>query len=178
MQDRVPQYPGRLRLVSQSGQYYTFERADNPSQAGTPLNKFTLLQDSTAALVGLGTGAVPDDMFVALATNRTRYVTGSYTGNGTYGSGNAIRIDFPFTPRLVIILSSDSNYFGPSGSANIYSSWMMLVNGVTKVSVGYYTNDDVNVTWSSTYVSFYTTEASPGGMCNANGKTYRYIMFG
>lgn len=36
------------------------------SQAGTPLNKDTLLKDATAALYGLGSDAVPDDVFSML----------------------------------------------------------------------------------------------------------------
>ena len=63
MQDRVPLYPGRVTLTPVAGQANTYDmaRADQPSQEGTPLNKGSLLKDSTAALFGLGTDAVPDD---------------------------------------------------------------------------------------------------------------------
>ena len=39
--DRVPTYPGRVKLVPVSGQtnVYDMTRADNPVQAGTPINK-------------------------------------------------------------------------------------------------------------------------------------------
>lgn len=69
MQDRVPLYPGRVKLTPVSGQenVYDMVRADQPTQAGDPLNKDTLLKDATAALFGLGTDAVPDDMINALA---------------------------------------------------------------------------------------------------------------
>lgn len=64
MQDRTPQYPGRVTLTPVEGQANTYDmvRADQPTQAGTPLNKANLLKDTTAALFGLGTGAVPDDV--------------------------------------------------------------------------------------------------------------------
>ena len=64
MVDRVPLYPGRVKMTPVSGQanIYDMERADQPTQAGTPLNKTTLLKDSTAALYGL-TDATPDDVF-------------------------------------------------------------------------------------------------------------------
>ena len=64
MQDRVPTYPGRVKLIPVQGQENTYdmERADQPTQVGTPLNKATLLKDATAALFGLGTDAVPDDV--------------------------------------------------------------------------------------------------------------------
>lgn len=63
MKDRIPLYPGRVKLNPVSGQANTYDltRADQPTQEGTPLNKATFLKDATAALYGLGTDAVPDD---------------------------------------------------------------------------------------------------------------------
>lgn len=68
MQDRIPLYPGRVKMTPVAGQANTFDmvRADDPTQAGTPLNKATLLKDATSALFGLGTGAVPDDVLAEL----------------------------------------------------------------------------------------------------------------
>lgn len=68
MQDRVPLYPGRVRLTPVAGQENTYDmvRADQPSQAGTPLNKDSLLKDATAALYGLGADAVPDDVLAKI----------------------------------------------------------------------------------------------------------------
>lgn len=68
MQDRVPLYPGRVKMTPVTGQANTFDmvRADDPTQAGTPLNKATFLKDATAALFGLGTGSVPDDVLAEL----------------------------------------------------------------------------------------------------------------
>ena len=68
MQDREPIYPGRVIMTQVFGQANTYdmERADKPLQQGTPLNKATLLKDATAALYGLGTGAVPDDVLAEL----------------------------------------------------------------------------------------------------------------
>lgn len=68
MQDRIPLYPGRVKMTPVAGQANTYDmvRADDPTQAGTPLNKATFLKDATAALYGLGTGAVPDDVLAEL----------------------------------------------------------------------------------------------------------------
>lgn len=68
MQDRIPLYPGRVKMTPVAGQANTFDmvRADDPTQAGTPLNKETLLKDATAALYGLGANAVPDDVLTEL----------------------------------------------------------------------------------------------------------------
>lgn len=52
-------------LISPEGgtpYYATVAMADNPTQEGTFINKATLLKDATAALFGLGTNAVPDDV--------------------------------------------------------------------------------------------------------------------
>ena len=68
MQDRVPLYPGRVTLTHVSGQANTYDltRADQPTQEGTPINKASLLKDTTAALFGLGASAVPDDVLAEL----------------------------------------------------------------------------------------------------------------
>lgn len=68
MQDRVSLYPGRVTLTPVSGQANTYDlaRADSPTQEGTPLSKANLLKDTTAALFGLGSAAVPDDVFQKL----------------------------------------------------------------------------------------------------------------
>lgn len=68
MKDRLPLYPGRVKLVPVSGQenVYDMTRADQPTQEGDPLNKSTFLKDATAALFGLGADAVPDDVLAFL----------------------------------------------------------------------------------------------------------------
>ena len=67
MQDRVPtpSQEGRVLITPEDGSapfYATVTMADNPTHPGTPLNKETLLKDSTTALFGLTPTAVPDDV--------------------------------------------------------------------------------------------------------------------
>lgn len=68
MKDRIPLYPGRVKLNPVSGQANTFDlvRADQPQQEGTPLNKASLLKNTTAALFGLGADALPDDVLAEI----------------------------------------------------------------------------------------------------------------
>ena len=68
MKNRLPKYPGRVRLVPVPGQANTFDmvRADEPTEAGTSLSKHNLLKDATAAMFGLDAMAVPDDVFAWL----------------------------------------------------------------------------------------------------------------
>lgn len=53
MKDRVPRYPGRVTLTPVEGQANTYDmtRADEPTEAGTPLNTETLLTNETANAV-------------------------------------------------------------------------------------------------------------------------------
>lgn len=63
MKDRVPKYPGRVKITHADGtsEYVTLERADEPvsGNEGTPLNKATLLSDDTAAMLGFSTDDDP-----------------------------------------------------------------------------------------------------------------------
>ena len=70
MKDRQP-YPGKegmVKLTLTNGQVLEgkLEMADDPLEPGDPLNKATLLKDATAALFGLNTDAVPDDVLAFL----------------------------------------------------------------------------------------------------------------
>lgn len=69
MKDRIPSYPGRVKLTPVPGSENTYDmvRADVPTQEGTPLVTATLLANSTAALKDLTTEATPNDMLAALA---------------------------------------------------------------------------------------------------------------
>lgn len=69
MMDRVAANPGRMRITPESGDpafYATLEMADNPSVDGTPLNKASLLQDTTAGALGLDGTATVNDAFVGV----------------------------------------------------------------------------------------------------------------
>ena len=81
MQDRVPLYPGRVKMTPVAGQANTFDmvRADDPTQAGTPINKATLLKDATAALFGKTNAAVPDDILSLLSKSALAQVVPKYT---------------------------------------------------------------------------------------------------
>lgn len=72
--DRVPTYPNRIKLTKANGtsEYVTWERADEPTVAGTPINK--ALFDSIAADIGL-------------SKHTTVYV--SKAGSDTLGDGSA-----------------------------------------------------------------------------------------
>lgn len=67
MRDRIPVDPGRVKMTRSDGtfEYVTLERADNPTQEGTPLNK-ALLDYAVAACgvtAGTATALTLDDAF-------------------------------------------------------------------------------------------------------------------
>ena len=74
MKDRIPLYPGRVKLNPVAGEANTYDmvRADQPTQEGTALNKANLLSDETAALFGLDGTAVPNDALSTLSKSALR----------------------------------------------------------------------------------------------------------
>ena len=90
MKDRVPTYPNRVILNPVAGQNNTYDivRADEPQQEGTPLNKATLLDDTTAEKLGLTGDPTVNDALAAilrkpiqatLTVSGWTAVTGGYT---------------------------------------------------------------------------------------------------
>lgn len=77
MKDRVPTFPGRVKLTPVSGQTNTYDmvRADSPTQEGTPLSKANLLSDATASELGLTGDPTVDDAFGRLA-KKSEYKVG------------------------------------------------------------------------------------------------------
>lgn len=75
MTDRQPTYPGRVKLTPVAGQENTYdmERADEPTEEGTPLNKSTLLQDATCQILDIPNTSVPNDAFLKLALGIGQY---------------------------------------------------------------------------------------------------------
>jgi len=89
MKDRIPRYPGRVRLApSADGEdFFTLTRADDPEQVGTPLNKASLLSDAVAQAIGL-TGSDPtvsDALGMLARTKATVRGGAAAPGTGTAG---------------------------------------------------------------------------------------------
>ena len=141
MYDREPLYPGRVKLTPVSGQsnVYDMVRADQPAQAGSPLNKNTFLKDTTAALFGKTSAALPDEIFQILANAalykngeivtpggitvpNVKIELGSYVGTGAFGQNDPSSITFSF-PFDIAILFGDTQYGTTSHNNN--SNWIV-----------------------------------------------------
>lgn len=184
MLDRVSTKPGRVLISPEDGKaafYATMARADEPTQEGSPINKTTLLADATAAMYGLESNAVPDDVFrflkEAVDQNKAdisicaKITVGSYEGTGTYKEAGAISLTFDFVPKMLWVgiegddlmtigafrLPSEYDVYGYEGLGNEASANHAKINGTT-------------VYWYST--------SSADLMQNASGKTYHYVAIG
>ena len=151
------------------------------SQQGTPLNKDTLLKDATAALFGLGTDAVPDDVLAKISeliggletdiATRPQIATGSYVGTGTYGSRNPTTLNFEFRPKLIFIY--------PSSGYSTYGAGVFIIG--KEAQSNYFTWVSSNVGdgeffISNNGVSWYGDGAAE--QLNQSVVTYRYIAIG
>lgn len=77
MHDRQPKYPGRIELtdvLTGEKRKYDMKMADEATIEGDPPVTRNLLKQKTAAIFGLGTSAVPDDVFASLGGLSNYYV--------------------------------------------------------------------------------------------------------
>lgn len=192
MQDRVSLYPGRVKLEPVAGQANTYDltRADQPTQEGTPLNKATLLKDATAALFGLGTDAVPDDVLPVIKTlidnantnanTKAKIETGSYTGNGNTQSGNPNSLTFGFVPKVVFICRDILNIFNAGLFFTIALAASYKQYGYANISgsSGIYVSDRNFAMCNGNTLSWYYNGNVAEEQLNVSGITYYYIAIG
>ena len=147
-----------------------------PSVAGSVLRQgtsgvpyWTSLQDLVAALGDAG---------------GVRIATGSYTGTGTYGASNPCSLTFPFSPKILIVLSEYHSY---KKGANTYNTiqanifYHPITTGLD-ISHGGDTAWGNKLTWSSDAISWYNnTEPDSWGttyglaQLNQADVTYYYM---
>lgn len=175
MTDRIPAtgQEGRVLITPESGEpfYAKIQMADNPTEAGTPLNKANLLTDATAAALGLAGDPTVDDAFNALAKQAMQYDT--YTGSGNYGSGNETVISFAEMPKFVIITSYSTglNQFAIFSYGQTIGFYAALDNGNVTMGSPNATWDDVNKTLS-------ILGASAKVQLNVSSATYNWYAIG
>ena len=194
MKDRVPLYPGRVKLVPVAGQENTYDmvRADEPRVEGTPINKASLLKDATAALFGLGTDAVPDEVLAKIkelldgllttANSKARIQTGSYTGTGTYGASNPCSLTFDFVPQAIIVYGAvPVKYDYDATSFTFASKNVTTTRAFIGTSSGEIKAEDLYFNFLEKKVTFYVNFVGDDAakyQCNKSGVKYGYICFG
>lgn len=188
MKNRVPANPGRVLITPEDGSaafYAVLTRADNPTEDGDPLSKETLLTDATAALYGLDATAVPDEVLAAArslistaqstADSKCKIVSGSYTGTGTYGSGNKNSLTFDGTPKLLIVSSTVSSAYGGRHTYPqlifVYGESGSIASLITSGSEVF---ASATVSRSGNTVSWYSADDAAQQL-NVSGTKYYYI---
>lgn len=190
MQDRIPTYPGRVKITHEDGtaEYVTLERADDAIQEGTQFNTYTILKSSTAAKFGKDNTAVPDDIFSLLGdfiSNRAAKIAiGSYVGTGTYGEAAPNRLTFDFTPDIVLISSTVG---AQAGASSLNSSTMLMpyiaIRGQSMGFVGYAlsstaTSKYAHLTWGDNFIEWYNDAPGAIYQMNSSGLEYFYVAIG
>ena len=110
MIDRVPTLPGRTKITKADGstEYVTIERADEPTQAGTPLNKATLFDSNAEARYA---AATPSEAFNKAVQILTATVPASGWSsamtNGWYTNRvNVTNMKAVYNPLLDLVITS------------------------------------------------------------------------
>lgn len=101
--DRVPTYPNRIKITKEDGstEFVTWERADEPTVEGTPINK--ALFDSIRA-----------DLSNGLSANKTIYV--STAGSDSLGDGSSTN---PYATITKALNSLPKNLNGYNATINV-----------------------------------------------------------
>lgn len=111
-----------------------------------------------------------DAIIKAATESGIQVATGSYYGNGKYGSSNPNSLSFPFSPKLVVVQCSDNGITGifvRSASNNL-----VLVNS-NRASIN-------NVSWKENGLSWncYGINSTVDNQLNESGKRYYYFAIG
>lgn len=113
-------------------------------------NKPEQLTAAVAALFGLSSSAVPNDVLEILGETRVQIATGSYTGTGQYGSSSPNSLTFSFRPKVFVLYKeSTETASGQLGNAFVWINVPILTSEYTQL----YLNGAVGSGFQ-TYVSF------------------------
>lgn len=120
--DRISTYKGRYELTPVPGQPNKFDitRADEPIQDGTPLTKKNVLQDDTAAMVGLDEDCTLDDFLKILANGAVSLVEFELPAANWSGTSK------PFTQTVTVngVLSDETKQaIWPTPKIASMSAW-------------------------------------------------------
>ena len=103
--------------------------------------------------------------FIAGSGN-CRIAVGSYTGNGTYGSSNPVKLTVDFTPRVVFVASNAEA--GYSVNVFLYPN----TQGANQ-----FAGTSVFLTWGDRFVQWYANDQASYAM-NQSGRKYYYVVIG
>lgn len=113
--------------------------------------------------------AKTDAALGALAAGMPKLATGSYTGNGNANTGETIRaLDCGFAPKLAVVMRDDHN--------TSFSG--LFVRPMTYGLSRFDSNTNVRLTWTSTGVSWSSSDGYEDNSLNSSGAKYRWFAIG
>lgn len=132
MKDRIPRYPGRVKLtpVPGSTNLFDMERADEPTQVGTPLNKTTFLTDAVAQKIGLS-----GDPTVSEAIDKLQLLTTVTPKIVEITESQNFIVPKAIGQRFFVLMCGGGGGMnwtkscGGGGSGYIYRGWVTLPQG-------------------------------------------------
>lgn len=199
MEDRVPANAGRVLITPEDGSapfYAVLTRADNPTVAGTPLNKANLLSDTTANLYGVTSKtATPDQLFQILApavTDRIKkevVFSANINGSGSSGADYALTtftLERDDVQDYAFLVFEFDGTFESTGTSTSAEANLMLLMGtsflpdrqfailstlvgetsITGKRMVTITNDGSSGTSSTQSVKFILTSVTDNGLSN------------
>jgi hypothetical protein len=140
----------------------------NQWDAADPIRRQDFNRDNAILDAALGAqGDKLEEIAGAVAgLGNCRIVTGSYKGNGTYGSDNPNTLSFPGKPLVVIV--------NPR-SSDAYSVGLFAVTGSPELlTYPHYPASWCKMTWLDRGLTWYSSEAEY--QLNRNGATYHYAV--
>ena len=205
--DRVPRYPGRVKLTPVTGQTNTYDlvRADSPTQEGTPLNaaffnrKADALTENVTLYVspngndttGDGSSAKPyatvQNSLSTIPKNLDGFLATIHIAPGTYTG--AIAIEY-FTGGCIIFTSTAGSTVTFKGQITVRDAYAQIVNfnavmdgAHIYVTQGgrFYTNDNAILTCNGgTYglYAMYNSKVSLAGTTIVNNVTAAALRSG
>ena len=105
-------------------------------------------------------------------------ITGTYTGNGTYGESNPNTLTFPFEPKLVIIMSELQFCLFTRGVPKGLGRSNAVIKADRYIQSVFWIGNTMSwfVTAINSSESSHTTNSTH--QMNANGTTYSYLAIG
>ena len=165
-------------VAAQIDDVYSKNETYPKSQLYTQSQLYTrqqILSDATKTLYGLGSSAIPNDVFSWIAQETSRIATGSYVGTGTYGPNNKNSLTFSFSPKFVAIWKSNASV-SPLFVFTADKSNYTLIRPSGGDAQRNCSFDGKTLSWWSGDGSYGTGDVST--QANESGITYNYVAFG
>ena len=164
-------------VAAQIDDVYSKNETYPKSQLYTQSQLYTkqqVLTNATKTLYGLGSSAIPDDVFSWIAQETSRIATGSYVGTGTYGPDNKNSLTFSFNPKFVAIW--------PDGVASPLYVFVVDKSNYTIISSSGSVRQQ-NCSFAGKTLTWWSGDGSYGTgdeitQANKSGVTYNYVAFG